>query len=245
MYFSLFLFSSLEIRCDMNIFETTKAKLDSLDVKSYAADLPAGKIRWVDANRNTVAHADCKGIISFAGTNQSYVWISTMSYYDKIPRIQVPDGEITSKSGVSEDEARTVASTAAKNAGAEYAYAAPVAGGGFLYLAIFNMKIGDVENGQDDALEKEKALWEFIKLKMEGIIPLLGELEFESLFYGLLGELENQMHYVFRGHPVEGKLKNILQTLNQSDLEHECGPGMLRDLQAVLDLTIKELERFD
>ena len=81
MYFSLFLFSSLEIRCDMNIFETTKAKLDSLDVKSYAADLPAGKIRWVDANRNTVAHADCRGIISFAGTNQSYVWISTMTRF--------------------------------------------------------------------------------------------------------------------------------------------------------------------
>ena len=110
----------------------------TLGVKTFYAQLPEGRIAWVDENGQTVAQARCKAILSYATANQSVMWAWGLEHFAQagVPTIAPDELVPVYMENVPQRNAEHLAMRAAEDDGAEFYYAAPSGEGSVLYLSI-------------------------------------------------------------------------------------------------------------
>lgn len=123
-------------------------KMNELGIAEYQYQAEAGKVIWKDADGNIQAYADCKAIMSFASTNNSYRW----GLYPNTPTLNKPDWASDMQYDVTEEQSRESALKAAVEAEADFMFA-----GNWLtltvYLACWNIQYGS------DITPSETAPW--------------------------------------------------------------------------------------
>ena len=99
-----------------------------------------------------MAHAECKVVLSFAATNNSIAWGEAIPGFKDagVPHIPTPEGKKSMAMDYHEAQARHLARKTASEHDAQFLYVAPTGGGGFLYLAIYNFELGEIELGEED-----------------------------------------------------------------------------------------------
>lgn len=183
----------------MKDYDAIAAKFEELHVESFGADLPNGKIHWTNSAGERVAQGDCKVTISFAGTNNSYIWMSTMAQYKDVPKIPLPAGMPKYVESTTEERARNIATSAAAKDGADYLYAAPVGGGGFVYIAVYKLVFTVEKDTPEEEAAKKKAAWSFLADKIEMLIDAIDVNDFPKIFDAFIADARNQAKYVLFG----------------------------------------------
>jgi len=103
------------------VLKETMTKMTDLGITEYQYFQEEGRVRWRTAEGDVAAHADCKAIMSFASTNNSWRW----GLYPGSPTLDLPEW-LKGKNmafDTTEEETREVALKAALEAGAEYMFA--------------------------------------------------------------------------------------------------------------------------
>ncbi len=183
----------------MKDYAAIAAKFEELHVESFGADLPNGKIHWTNSAGERVAQGDCKVTISYAGTNNSYIWMSTMAQYKNVPKIPLPAGMPKYVESTTEERARKIAENAAAADGADYLYAAPVGGGGFVYIAVYKLVFTVEKDTPEVEAAKKKAAWEFLAERITVLIDAIEINDFPKLFDAFIVDARNQAKYVLFG----------------------------------------------
>ena len=119
-------------------FSEIQAAFKELGIKTFYAELPEGRISWVDDGDVTVARARCKAILSYVATNQSLKWAWGLEHFVTagVPMVARDETMPVYMENVPLRNAEHLAMRAADEDGAEFYYAAPTGEGSFLYLAI-------------------------------------------------------------------------------------------------------------
>lgn len=110
---------------------------ESLQIKTFNAALPEGRIEWLDASGAVVAAGACQAILSWSGGNNSLMWAEAIAAFKDagVPCLPAPDEE-TYQEGTTEAEAEALATQAAQLTNAQFLYDAPTSEHSKLFLAI-------------------------------------------------------------------------------------------------------------
>lgn len=131
---------------DYQIFKNISEKLAKLGAIEYQYLYKVGKVRWRNEKQEIIAHADCKAIMSFASTDNSYRW----GIYPNTPTLIKPEWTDTMVFNVTEEKTREVAIKAALEDNAEFMFA-----GNWLtltlYLSCYNV-VFKIDNTSDDSV---------------------------------------------------------------------------------------------
>lgn len=227
----------------MGNFEAVKAKFEELRVESFGADLPNGKIHWTNSSGERVAQGDCKVTISFAGTNNSYIWMSTMAQYKNVPKIPIPAGMPKYVESTTEERARKIAEDAALKDGADFLYAAPVGGGGFVYIAVYKLVFTVEKDTPEIEASKKKAVWEFIVNKLDSLMPIVEGNDFAALFEAFIVELRNQAKYVLYGLSEAQAIGAFANQLEEARKKYDRA-GILGVMKNARNEAISEIEKY-
>ena len=114
---------------------------ETLQIKTFNAALPEGRIEWLDARGTVVATGACQAILSWSGGNNSLMWAEAIAAFKDagVPCLPAPD-EDTYQEGVTEAEAESLATQAAQLTNAQFLYDAPTSPQSKLFLAIRNFR---------------------------------------------------------------------------------------------------------
>jgi hypothetical protein len=104
---------------DKKRFEEVSNMLAELAVFEYQYLYEKGVIRWRDKDEKIVAYSDCKAILSYSDSGESYRW----GLFPNTPTVELPEGVSNMKFGVNEEESREVAVKAAIEDNAEFMFA--------------------------------------------------------------------------------------------------------------------------
>jgi hypothetical protein len=104
---------------DYKEFLKISQKFTELGATEYQYFSEEGKIRWRNGQSEVVAYADCKAIMSFASTGDSYRW----GLFPNTPTLDKPDWTKDMVYEITEPETRKVALKAAAEANAEFMFA--------------------------------------------------------------------------------------------------------------------------
>jgi hypothetical protein len=112
-----------------------------LQISTFDAALPEGRIRWLDADGRFVAEGSCQAILSWSGRNNSLMWAAAIPDFvqTEVPCLPPPDEE-TYQESVEEAEAEALARQAAQLVSAQFLYAAATGPESKLFLAIRNFQ---------------------------------------------------------------------------------------------------------
>jgi hypothetical protein len=197
----------------MHPFDSIAHQMDALGVQSFGADLQGGRIHWMDGSNAVVAHGRCKAILSFAATNNSYLWLSAHSQYQGVPKVMKPEGAEGYREGVTEAEARAVAVEAAIADGAAYMYAAPMGGGGFVYLAVHDLAFGPLTLSPEEQLHKTRAAMQYVVHKVDALLSIAARPDFDTVLYAFLRDMEAQYRYVLKGLPAAAVVQGFVERI--------------------------------
>lgn len=210
----------------MKKLEEVAAKFDSLGIKSFGADLPAGKIHWVNAQGEIVARGDCKAVISFAGTNNSYIWLSTMAQYESVPTLPIPEGSAPYVEPATETEARAAATLAAIGDKADYLYAAPVGGGGYVYLAVYNLRFEEQPSQEPVNSSQVGHVWEYIATTTDMLMELHGTPKFTASYRAFMENLHTFAGQTMGDLPAADVMRQLATDLETADQNYQGGYGL-------------------
>lgn len=128
-------------------FDEIQALFESLDIQTFEAALPEGRITWLDSDGQPVAHARCKAILSHASANDTLVWARGLEHFVEagVPMVEVDEELPDLMENVPRETAEQFAMRFADRDGAEFYYEAPAGEGSILYLAIH--EFGPIERG--------------------------------------------------------------------------------------------------
>ncbi len=199
----------------MLAIETTQAVLDSLNAEDFQAALPEGKIHWLDASRNVVAHANIKFILSYAPRAKSMMWGSDIAQYKAagVPMLARPPREPGHREDVSLEDAVRAAAQAATSSGAQYLYRAS-AGPNSLFLAVFDFSIGAAAL---PSLEKRVAgarnfvLQKLTELVIYCAVPRPSE---SLLFMDAAAAFRQQSEHVVREHAIGADVRSVASRMD-------------------------------
>lgn len=102
-----------------NSFLIISKRLSDLGASEYQYLYEEGKVKWRNENKEIVAYANCKAILSFASTNNSYRW----GLFPNTPTLDKPEWTEGMVYDVTEEVARQVALKAALEYGSEFMFA--------------------------------------------------------------------------------------------------------------------------
>ena len=114
-----------------------EALFETLQIKTFNAALPEGRIEWLDASGAVVAAGACQAILSWSSGNSSLMWAEAIAAFQQagVPCLPAPDAN-TYQEGVTEAEAEVLATQAAQLTNAQFLYDAKTSEHSKLFLAI-------------------------------------------------------------------------------------------------------------
>lgn len=123
---------------DQARFQEIQSLFQSLGIRSFFAELPEGRISWVDAAGTVVAVGRCKAILSYAGRNMSVAWAWGIPALTAagVPTVEKDEDVPVYLENVPRRNAELFAMRAALHDGAEFYYEAPTGEESVLFLAI-------------------------------------------------------------------------------------------------------------
>lgn len=186
----------------------------TLGVKSFGAALPEGRIQWTNEAGEVVAHARCQAVLSWAATNNSLMWAEALGHFQQagVPCLPKLDGEEDYLEGVTEEQAQELATQAAQLTGAQFLYAAPMGGGGQLFLAVREFRAGAEAPDPDAEERRQDATRAWAGQKLRGLAKVIREGrtdEARALLGALPDQATQQAEYVVQGTPVAARLKDL------------------------------------
>lgn len=195
-------------------FADVQELFSTLGVKSFGAALPEGRIHWTNEAGEIVAHGRCQAVLSWAATNNSAMWAEAMSHFQQagVPCLPKLDGEDDYMEDCDAAAAEVMATQAAQLTGATFLYAAPMGGGGQLFLAIRDFKAGAQAPDPDAEQRRQDATRAWAGQKLRGLAKLVreGRLdEARSLLAALPAQANQQAEYVVQGTPVAARLQDL------------------------------------
>lgn len=118
-------------------YSEIESLFSSLNIQSFDAALPDGRISWLDGDERVVASGACQAILSWTGKNNSLMWAAAIPSFAEagVPCLEPPD-EQTYQENVPEDDAEALARQAAQLVSAQFLYAAATGPDSKLFLAI-------------------------------------------------------------------------------------------------------------
>lgn len=156
---------------DYSNFLKISEKLAELGITEYQYLYEEGKIRWKNTEGEIVAHGNCKAIMSFASTNDSYRW----GMYPNTPTLEKPEWTEDMVFEVSEEDSRKVALKAAAEDKADFMFA-----GTWLTLTIY-LACNDIEF-ENDNVDNESVPWH----------PIAGDMsKYADLVNSIIDKLDN------------------------------------------------------